>query len=507
MCNKRPNIFSRTRQYAARISLRFTLLAYVIVPLALALVITGHLALRVLENNIEKGMQRDLELIARAVQLPLSYALERDETRAIYSALDSAFSIGEIYSAYLYDQDGNEIALAGALESEPQSEKLVELMDEGEEHGGYGDVAGSEVYSHFIPLTDSGGKVSGMLQLTRKESDIIDYIRTVRAQGQIVLGLSLFIMTGLVLYGQHRALGRYFQNLIASMSRVAEGDRHHRFELGGPREILAIGSQFNHMLDSIEEAQEELRLRRSKQTELQEKLSRSEKLASIGRLSAGIAHELGTPLSIVTAKAQRALRKDDLPDDLRTTLKSIRGEVSRMEYIIRQLLDFSRKTNIQKRPVSLSLLARSSVAGVSEEASRLDVEVIIQGERKDRQICVDPVRMEQALVNLLKNAVQAAAPGKVSLSWGEEGNWVWYQVDDSGPGIDEQNRPRIFEPFFTTKNVGAGTGLGLSVTHGIVEEHGGKIEVLRSELGGACFRIWFPHARLESANHSGTSLT
>ncbi|MFO7727371.1 MAG: HAMP domain-containing sensor histidine kinase [Desulfonatronovibrio sp.] len=492
MCNKRHKLLNLVHSLFNRVSLRTTLLIYVIVPLALALAFTGHMALSVLEKNIEKGMQRDLELIAQAIQLPLSYALERGETKAIYSALDSAFSIGEIYSASLFDQNGDEVALAGTLESEPQSEKLSDLIDEGEEHGGYGDVAGREVYSHFIPLFDSGGKVNGMLQLTRKKSDITNYIRTIRMQGQLVLGLSLLIMTILVLFGQQRALGKYIQNLITSMSRVARGDRKHRFQLQGPKEIVAIGTQFNHMLDSIEGAQEEIKQRRRKQEILQEKLRKSEKLAAVGRLSAGIAHELGTPLSIVTARAQRALRKKDLSQDLKTTFTSIRGEVSRMEYIIRQLLDFSRSSSLQKRPVTLSMVARSALAGISEEAKKQEVLLEAGGEQGENSILMDPVRIEQVLVNLLRNAVQAAANGQVILSWGLDDGWAWYQVEDSGPGIDEDIRPRLFEPFFTTKNVGSGTGLGLSVAHGIIEEHQGKIETGQSRLGGACFRVFLP---------------
>ncbi|MFN2343738.1 MAG: ATP-binding protein, partial [Desulfonatronovibrio sp.] len=470
MCNKIHEIFCRIHNKLSRISLRSALVMYVIIPMTLALGITGHLALSALEKSIEKNMQRDLELIAKAIQLPLSSALESEETTAIYSALDSAFSIGEIYSAYLYDQKGNEIALAGPLESEPQSEKLTELIDEGEEHGGYGDVAGSDVYSYFIPLSDSGGKVSGMLQLTRKESDFVEYIRNIRIQGQIVLALGLLVMTGLVLYGQHRAMGRHFSSLINSMSRVARGDRQHRFQSGGPKEIAAIGRQFNLMLDSIEEAQEELKNRRLEQEILQEKLRRSEKLAAIGQLSAGIAHELGTPLSIVTARAQRALRKKDISEDTASALKSIRAEVSRMEYIIRQLLDFSRSSRLQKRSVPLSMPAQSSLSAVSDLTEKHNVQLKPETDTQAIEISLDPVRIEQALVNLLRNAIQSAHGGQVVLSWGYDQNNAWYQVDDSGPGIPEDVQPKIFEPFFTTKNVGTGTGLGLSVAHGIVEE-------------------------------------
>ncbi|MCA1743729.1 MAG: two-component sensor histidine kinase [Desulfovibrionales bacterium] len=456
MCNKIHEIFCRIHNKLSRISLRSALVMYVIIPMTLALGITGHLALSALEKSIEKNMQRDLELIAKAIQLPLSSALESEETTAIYSALDSAFSIGEIYSAYLYDQKGNEIALAGPLESEPQSEKLTELIDEGEEHGGYGDVAGSDVYSYFIPLSDSGGKVSGMLQLTRKESDFVEYIRNIRIQGQIVLALGLLVMTGLVLYGQHRAMGRHFSSLISSMSRVARGDRQHRFQSGGPKEIAAIG-----------------------------------------QLSAGIAHELGTPLSIVTARAQRALRKKDISEDTASALKSIRAEVSRMEYIIRQLLDFSRSSRLQKRSVPLSMPAQSSLSAVSDLTEKHNVQLKPETDTQAIEISLDPVRIEQALVNLLRNAIQSAHGGQVVLSWGYDENNAWYQVDDSGPGIPEDVQPKIFEPFFTTKNVGTGTGLGLSVAHGIVEEHKGRIKIENSHLGGARFRIVLPKTSSE----------
>lgn len=466
-------------------SLKTTLLLYILIPLVLAVGITGHLALRALEKTIEKNMQRDLELIAKSIQLPLSYAMEKDETRAIYRALDSAFSIGKIYSASLYDEHGKEVALAGALEADQESQKLVELMDEGEDHGGYEDMGGSEVYSYFIPLQDTGGKISGMLQLTREKSDFKNYLQGVRMQGQLILGVSVLIMAGLVLWGQQQALGRHFSRLTRSMARVAEGDRKHRFESRGPAEIAAIGRQFNRMLDRMEQAQEEIKQRQHKQEVLQERLRRSEKLAAIGRLSAGIAHELGTPLSIVTARAQRTLRKPDLPGHAADTLQGIRREVSRMEYIIRQLLDFSRESRPQKRNIPLGMPARSAVSALSEEAAARGVEIQAVSQGAEKSIRVDPVRIEQALVNLLRNAVQASEDGLVRISWGFEGQRVKYQVDDSGPGIAAHMQSRIFEPFFTTKNVGAGTGLGLSVAHGIVEEHQGRIEVETSDLGGA----------------------
>jgi signal transduction histidine kinase len=473
-------------------SLRLALVIYVIVPLALAVAISGYLALNAVEQNMEKRMQKDLELVARAIQLPLSHALELDRVGTISSALESAFSIGRVYSAYVYDQSGRQIASAGRTEPEVEQERLTELAEDGKEMGEYGRVAGREVYSYFVPLTDSGGRINGLLQLTRRESDIQNQISSMKIQGAAWLGLSLMVMTLLVLFGHHRALGKYFSSLITSMSRVAHGDTDHRFIPHGPREIVLIGRRFNHMLDSMENARKELKKRRNKQEILKSQLRQSEKLAAIGQLSAGIAHELGTPLSVISGKAQRSLRDPGLNPDLSNALKEIRREVDRMEYIIRQLLDFSRDSETRIKPAQPARLAYSSASAAAEEADKMGVELKLRGDEYCDLINVDPTRIEQALVNLLRNAIQSASPGKVILSWWIEHNQACFQVDDNGPGISKDIEPRVFEPFFTTKQVGAGTGLGLAVVHGIVREHNGQIEFGKSDLGGAFFRIRLP---------------
>ncbi len=473
-------------------SLRLALVVYVVLPLACILAITGYLVLNSLERQVEQQMQNDLELVARSIQLPLSHALERDREGSMIQALESAFAIGRVYSANVYDNDGQEIASAGRTDPDPEKDKLTELAAEGERRGEYGHVAGREVYSYFVPLTDSGGRISGLLQLTRRESDFKEDISSIRTKGALGLGVAVFFMSALVLYGHHKALGKYFTRLTQSMSRVAGGERRHRFKPQGPREIVTIGERFNFMLDSIEKAESEIRERRQVQEELQARLRQAEKLAAMGQLAAGVAHELGTPLSVVSGKAQRAQRNTELPPELAATMQEIRQEVERMENIIRQLLDFSRRNEQQKRNVSMKQLARSAYASAGEEARSTGCELSLQEPDREISIKADPTRIEQALVNLLKNALQSSSVARVRLSWGEDGGWAWFQVDDTGPGIPEDIKSKLFEPFFTTKSVGMGTGLGLAVVHGIAEEHSGSIKVGQSDMGGAMFRIRLP---------------
>ena len=479
-------------------SLRTALILAVILPLAAALGLTGYMLLQHVERSIEYRMQTDLELVARAIQLPLSHSLERERSGSVSRAVESAFSIGRVYSAYVYDRHGQLIASAGRSEPSPEQERLTALAADGRERGEYGHVAGREVFSYFVPLTDSGGRVNGLLQLTRRKSDIQEDVQAIRVRVGWGLGLGLLCMSGLVLFGHHRALGRHLSSLKSSMTRVTEGERDHRLHPDGPTEIVTIGHQFNQMMDTIEAAQSELRHRRASQEELQARLRQTEKLAAIGQLAAGVAHELGTPLSVVSGKAQRALRNTALDAETAQTLHDIRLEVDRMEHIIRQLLDFSRGNPLRIKRIDMAQLASSALSAVSEEAERHGIRLLSHGEeppieQATLQLNVDGVRMEQALVNLLRNAVQSAGcGGMVSVSWGTEGEWAWMQVDDDGPGIPANIQSRLFEPFFTTKNVGQGTGLGLAVVHGILRDHGGSITCGNSRHGGAFFRIRLP---------------
>jgi len=481
--------------FTKSISLRTALLVYVVAPLIGVLGLSGYLALDSVEKEVEKQMQKDLELVARAVRLPLSYALEKDRMGSIMQALESAFSIDRVYSAYVYDKEGKEIAALGLSDPDPKPERLTELATDGERRGEYGRIAGRKVYSYYVPLTDRGGRINGLLQLTRRGREFDDHLRSVRMKGALGLGVLLLILSGLVLYGHYRALGLHLHRLASSMSRVAGGDREHRFDHQGPNEIVELGASFNHMLNSIERAEQELSEHRRIQDKLEKELRQSEKLAAIGRLAAGTAHELGSPLSVITGQAQRALRDKEISKHHRQALEAIRQEVARMEYIIRQLLDFSRRSSLRYSAATPARLAASAVVAVEEAAKNNGTEMEISGQENAWPIVVDPMRVEQALINLLNNAIQCSHQGRIRLSWEQDNQGIFFCVDDNGPGVPRDIRAKIFEPFFTTKQVGKGTGLGLAVVHAVAEEHGGRVEVEDSDLGGARFRFFLPLKR------------
>lgn len=475
-----------------KIGLRWALLFYVVLPLAGSLALTGLVSFNIWEQQVEERMQSDLEVVARAIQLPLSYAMERDRAGGIQQALESALSIDTVYSAYAYDLEGRPIASAGGQEPDTGRDELAEVLTAGERTGGYGQVGSRRVYSYFVPLTDSRDQSSGLLQLTRRERDFREYVRRIRRHAWVGFGLSLLVMTTLVLLGHYHALDRHFRRLVSGMERVASGEGTHRVERTGPREIAVLAGAFNGMLDSIQASEKTLREKNREKAELEEQLRHTEKLAAVGQLAAGVAHELGTPLGTIDGTAQQQLRGVEEESRTAMAFRRIRREAGRMEVIIRQLLDFSHRHRVQCRPIHPERVAADVCLVMDQEAKGKGVALQYEGPQNAPVFHADLLRVEQALINLVRNAVQAAVGASVRLGWRWDETNVEFTVDDAGPGIPESDGSRIFEPFFTTKKVGEGTGLGLAVVYGIMQEHGGSVDCGKSDLGGARFRLRFP---------------
>ena len=477
--------------------LRLAFLFYVALPLLVLIGAAGSFSLGALEELNEKRLKEDLELIGRTLQKPMGRALEHNRQGALQNALASAFSFGRVYGAYLYDADGQKLATAGAAQPEGGlSSRILEKADQqGETAGEYGYVGGREVYSFFAPLTNASGQVIGLLQITRQASEIKTYTHQLRifgTGGLVILGLVLVTVTFL---GYRRAIAAPLTGLASSMQRVAAGDLDHRTRPGGPREVSQLARTFNEMLDRMQRDHQEIQQQRENRERLEQELRQSEKLASIGRLSAGVAHELGAPLSVVDGTAQRLIRKPEVPADTRHELQRIRDQAGRMTRIVDQLLAFGRHPESSPRPVLVERLTRAVASNAREilEAHRAKLHLDIP--ERPLHAFLDPIRGEQMLTHLTTNAAQAAPGGTVLIQWQVESErTLRLTVADSGPGIDPEIADRLFEPFFTTKPPGKGTGLGLAMVHGIVEEHGGRIRIATSDLGGAAFRIDLPRA-------------
>ncbi|MFW6089787.1 MAG: sensor histidine kinase [Gemmatimonadota bacterium] len=481
------------------LSLRTSILLSVIVPTAIAIAGAGYAGLRMVEGWVESRMQEEVQTIARSIHLPVSRSMERDRQGTVAQTLEAAFRLSQVYSVYVYGLDGEELVAVG-VPDEQEPERMTGLALRGDRTDEYGRIAGREVYSYFVPLMDSGRQPLGLLQVTRRRSDFAEEVGRLRlrAGGLLILGLGVVIP--LVLVGHRRTVGRHLGRLERTMDRIGGGEQEERATVEGPREIARLATHLNTMLGRMDEAGREIARSRDAQLVLERRLRRSEKLAAIGRLAAGVAHELGSPLSVVDGLAVRTLRREALDAPTRDDIREIRGEVARMEHIVGQLLEFGRGDGGDgRRRVGVDRLAAGAASTVRGMLDRVGVTLEMVGGPSSPDVEVQPAGLERALANLLRNGAQAASNdakdgGRLRLTWEVDGSEVALIVDDDGPGIPDEIRGRIFEPFFTTKSLGEGTGLGLAVVHGIAEAEGGRVEVRESPLGGARFVIRLPLA-------------
>ena len=227
-----------------------------------------------------------------------------------------------------------------------------------------------------------------------------------------------------------------------------------------------------------------------------------EKLASIGRLSAGVAHEINNPLTTILTTAM-LLQEETRPEDpMYLELETIAKETLRCRKIVTSLLDFARQTRPDKKEHNLNDIVKESLLLTKKQAAFKDVSVEQDLASSLPRVRVDKGQIQQSLINLVLNAIEATAAGgyvRVLTRYVPENREIHVSVADSGEGIAEENLVKIFDPFFTTKS--DGSGLGLAITHGIVEQHNGSIGA-ESRLGhGTTFTIKLPLAKDKVYEH------
>lgn len=456
-------------------TIRLALLVGVLVPVILVVATVGSWALRLLEQQVNARMQEDIQLIADAIRLPLSYAMEQGRTESINQALNSAFTIDVVYGAYVYDENGEEIARSGRREGRVETDQAVTLAASGNQSREFSRAGNEEIFSYFVPLTDSGGRITGLLQLTRRGSDFRNYIADVRTTAWVALGALCLVLALIVVAGHHYALGGPLQRMLEGMGQIRGKKPQRRLHAEGPSEIRTIAEGVNNMLNRVEN---------------------SEKLATIGRLAAGVAHELGSPLAALDGKAQQTLRHVDEDSKTARNLTQIRQQAARMEIIIRQLLDYGRDNPLQRANLDTEHLLKQAYEHALSESSRWQEkppQVYFKG--KTHRIQVDSLRFDQAICNLLRNALHACQ-GKIGISWraiqlfGRAGTEI--VIEDDGEGVAACEAEYLFDPFFTTKPIGQGTGLGLAVANAAIKDHEGTIDASESKWGGARFTIFIP---------------
>ncbi len=342
--------------------------------------------------------------------------------------------------------------------------------------------------------------------LTADQRDVIT--RT----GLLIFGMAL-ISGLLAIFLGVRFVGRPLQRLIAKARLISIGDFKEPLKIRSHDELEELADNLNKMCASLEESQRKLREETAARIAAIEQLRHADRLKTVGRLAAGIAHELGTPLNVVAGRAGLIGSGKLGPEEIAQSAAAIREEADKMTRIIRQLLDFARTSTSRKQPVDLRSVVRQTIGMLDGIAEKHHIRLFFDEGSEAAMAVVDASQIQQVLTNLSINAAQAMPNGgpvefrldcRTCTRPDQDGAApsACFAIDvcDEGVGIPPENMSQLFEPFFTTKEVGAGTGLGLSIAYGIVQEHGGWIEV-SSEVGkGSCFTVFLPAGSLSEGS-------
>jgi two-component system NtrC family sensor kinase len=313
----------------------------------------------------------------------------------------------------------------------------------------------------------------------------------------VVLALLVIAANSIISAVSLEWLIRPILSLHQVMQQAGRGDLSVRAPSARHDEIGELGKAFNGMMDELVESRERENLRQSQ-------LAHTEKMAAVGTLAAGVAHEVNNPVAGVLTCIEN-MREDPDNEGMREQyLGLIHDGVKRIERTVANLLDFSRPRSMRLGPAALNQSLTQVIDLVRYQLRRSGIEARFELDPRDPWIVGDRFQIEQLLLNLVLNAIHAMpGGGTLTLRTRRQDEWEVVEIADTGEGIPKAIRERIFDPFFTTRAVGEGTGLGLAVSYNIVAAHGGGIEVETTEGEGSVFRVLFPGDDDEAEEEKG----
>jgi len=364
------------------------------------------------------------------------------------------------------------------------------VLRDGQTFVGRARVVDRNYFAAYTPLRDSEQRIIGMLGIGTDERAYQEVrSRTISLFACLIAAGMLFGFAITYLFAGW--LMRPIAQLAVGMNRVAGGDLDYKLRLHSADELGKVAHAFNLMVKAVK--QRDMKLREITEA----RLSQVEKEVSIGRLAAGVAHEINNPLTAVLSLSGLMLRHLPEQDERAEDLDIIVKETTRCREIVRGLLDFARESPTELQVIDVNQVLETTLS-LAKKLERMEtVAWTVELSSTPLYVDGDAKQLQQVFTNIIINAAEAAGEkGRVWIHTDEDssGGFVVIEVEDSGSGIPDEYRTRVFEPFFTTKGVGKGTGLGLSVSLGIVQKHHGEIELESREGLGTKVTVMLPRA-------------
>lgn len=483
------------------VGLRLRIILVIMIPLVLVVGVYGAVRLRIEQAELLAENRRLIGLLAKAVQISVQNALRNRQMSDIQQLLvELEGAQNQIHRIRLFNH-----ALQPTLASNPLSlddhvpdPTLRRVLQYGTTVSFYAREHVPTVLYYLVPLRGNDGDVQGAIEIVQLASGVDARMRAAVWDVGIRLAallISVGLVTGVAL---QRQVLRPLSALLDGIRRVGHGDATGSVPVERTDELGRVAEAFNGMADALGAARAQLVEETERALALERQVRHAQTVAVAGRLATAVAHEIGTPLNIISGRAETLLRTLPADDRQREDLSAIVTQIDRICVMIRSLLDTVRPPKPDVKPIRIGTVVLGVLPLLRHAARSEHVSLDVEVPETLPPLLADSNQLQQVLINLAVNAAEATPGGghvrieaATAIHEGRPG--VRLVVRDTGPGIPASVRQLIFQPFFTTKPAGRGTGLGLTICRDIVKEHGGTIDL--DDTGqGTAFAIWLPAA-------------
>jgi len=471
---------------------RTKIVVFITGVLVVTIVIFTYISLYQWKSRIEKLNVDSIRILSSTIVRSLSYAMEKGDTSVVRETMEKIGEEPNISNLFIYDEKGEIIRSLDREKEGGMIDPFYLNLYFSEENTAY--FPEKKLYTFITPIENKkecqschiNSGINGILgidfqpiwSISRLDTN---YIILTNAVGILIIAY-IAIWTIISTF-----VNKPVKQLTTMMEKVEQGDIAARVDIETKDEFGMLGKSFNSMMDRVKEMQDELKEYNDR------KMEKIERLASIGQIATGLAHEIRNPLAGISGAIDVISGEIRIGDPNKEIFSEIKVQIDRIRKTVTDLLMFARPSEPERKRIQINNIIRETLLLVQQHK---DTEKIVFGKHLSPELpklYLDPNQIQQILLNILLNAIQAMPKGGellVKSFVDDDGDFCSVEISDTGQGISKERMNRVFEPFYTSKH--KGTGLGLSIAKRIVEEHHGRISV-SSELGkGTCFKISFP---------------
>ncbi|MCA9754777.1 MAG: hypothetical protein KDA27_03170 [Candidatus Eisenbacteria bacterium] len=474
------------------------------VPMVFLFALFGYLDGRSSSHRLRDELAREGRAISRTVQYSIEDALRDRQLEDVRDLVDAITGYERIFGVRLFDRDGQIRYQSTELESHPfaheaQLETVLTTRDPLEVRRR---VDEEPVVSFLNPLLGPDGSLLGAVQVIQLESFIEEDLRSSWTRIALLTGAMILATAGVISLVTRFVVTRPIDALASGFRNVGLG-RHPEMPRTSSDEFDRLAAEFTAMCDRLDAAQASLLEEQEERQKIEADLRNTARLASLGELAAGLAHEIGTPLGVIAGRAEILQRRLAGNEQAEQSLEIVLEQIDRISRIVRSMLDFARVRELHLAEVSVPTVLARTLEFVSHRLEERDIASHVHEVSPIPAVRADAEHLQEVFLNVILNASDAMPEGgtidvtieprsELHPEHGRTLETVKLEFRDTGSGIAQHHIERVFDPFFTTKEVGRGTGLGLSISYGIVKEHGGWMEI-ESKVGqGTTVRVHLP---------------